>query len=164
MPVTRKQKEEVVGSVKKSIKDATSIVLVNFHGLKVSDAGAFRRKLRESGVKYTVAKKTLATKAFAESEIGGEMPTLEGELGIAFGTNDDVTAPAREIYVFQKKLEGFISIIGGVFEGMYKNKEEMTQIAQIPGMQTLRAQFVNIINSPIQGLVIALSAIADKKV
>jgi ribosomal protein L10 len=36
-------------------------------------------------------------------------------------------------------------------------------VAQIPGLKTLQAQFVNLINSPIQGFVIALNAIAEKK-
>ena len=38
----------------------------------------------------------------------------------------------------------------------------MTVIASIPSMQVLRGMFVNVINSPIQGLVIALNAIAVK--
>jgi ribosomal protein L10 len=39
----------------------------------------------------------------------------------------------------------------------------MVTIAQIPGLKTLQAQFVNLINSPIQRLVIGLNAIAEKK-
>ena len=40
---------------------------------------------------------------------------------------------------------------------------EMVTIAQIPGLKTLQAQFVNLINSPIQGFVMALSQIAKQK-
>ena len=43
------------------------------------------------------------------------------------------------------------------------SKEEMMAIALIPSQQTLYAQFVNVINSPIQGLVMALDAVAKKK-
>ena len=39
----------------------------------------------------------------------------------------------------------------------------MQSIADIPGMKTLQGMFVNIINSPIQSLAVALSQIADKK-
>jgi ribosomal protein L10 len=39
----------------------------------------------------------------------------------------------------------------------------MESIALIPSQKTLYAQFVNIINSPIQGFVVALNAIAEKK-
>jgi len=71
--------------------------------------------------------------------------------------------PSREIYEFQKKFDKKISIVGGIFEGGFKNQTEMLTIAQIPGMKTLQAQFVNIINSPIQGFVMALDQIAKKK-
>ena len=39
--------------------------------------------------------------------------------------------------------EQFI-IVGGVFDGVYKTKEEMMSIATIPGLQTLRGMFVNL--------------------
>jgi large subunit ribosomal protein L10 len=50
-----------------------------------------------------------------------------------------------------------------VFEGKYMGADEMKALAMIPSMQTLRAQFVNLINSPIQGFVMALDAISKKK-
>jgi ribosomal protein L10 len=43
------------------------------------------------------------------------------------------------------------------------NAAEMTEIATIPSKHTLYAQFVNVINSPIQGLAVSLSKIAEKK-
>jgi ribosomal protein L10 len=43
------------------------------------------------------------------------------------------------------------------------NAAEIAQIAMIPSLQTLRGMFVNIINSPIQRMVIALDQIAGKK-
>jgi hypothetical protein len=39
----------------------------------------------------------------------------------------------------------------------------MTAIATIPPVPVLRGMFVNVINSPIQGLVIALDQIREKK-
>ena len=39
----------------------------------------------------------------------------------------------------------------------------MITIASIPGIKTLQAQFVQLINSPIQRFVLALNAIAEKK-
>jgi len=50
-----------------------------------------------------------------------------------------------------------------VFQGVYKDAEEMTEIASIPSLQVLRGMFVNVINSPIQGMVIALNAVAEKR-
>ncbi|MCI5108615.1 MAG: 50S ribosomal protein L10 [Candidatus Pacebacteria bacterium] len=162
MALTKDKKKEILDSISESIKKASAMVFVNFHGMKVSDVNEFRSKLKGEGVNYMVTKKTLAKKSFGDSKIEGEMPELVGELGIAY-TEGDMTAPAREVYDFQEKLEGAVSIIGGVFEGRYVDKEGMVEIAQIPGIKTLQAQFVNIINSPIQGLAIALDAVAQKK-
>jgi large subunit ribosomal protein L10 len=135
---------------------------VNFHGLTVKDVTEMRRTLRQSGVSYIVAKKSLTKKALGESGIAGTLPELSGELGIAW--SEDLLAPARETFGFQKKFEKRISLLGGVFEGKFLGAEEIKEIAMIPPLQTLRAQFVNLINSPIQGFVMALGQIANKKV
>ena len=162
MALNKEKKQEVVQNLKDAIKKASSMVFVNFHGLKVDNVNEVRGKRKGEGVNYIVAKKTLAKRAFADSDITGEMPVLEGELGIAYVEGDE-TLPAREMYSFQKKLDGALVITGGVFGGQFVDQVKMTEIAQIPGMLTLRAQFVNVINSPIQGLVVALNQIAEQK-
>ena len=53
--------------------------------------------------------------------------------------------------------------MGGVFEGKYMSREEMTAIAAIPPLKVLQGMFVNVINSPIQGLVMALDQISKKQ-
>ena len=91
----------------------------------------------------------------------GTMPQLIGESGIAYST--DLIAPARNVYEFQKKFKDQVNIVGGVFDGAYMDKNGMIAIASIPSLDTLRGMFVNVINSPIQGFVMALDQIAKKK-
>jgi ribosomal protein L10 len=55
-----------------------------------------------------------------------------------------------------------LKIIGGVFGGKFVDGKTMLGIATIPSREILLGQFVNIINSPIQGLVMALDQIAKK--
>ncbi len=161
MAISKEKKEKIYGGIKDAVGKAQSIVFVNFHGLGVGDTTDLRSKLREEDVKYVVAKKTLIKKALGEANPEGEMPELEGELALAY--SDDLTAPARGVYDFQKGHKENVSILGGVFEGKYMNQAEMTEIAAIPSTQVLYGQFVNLINSPIQGLVIALNGIAEKR-
>ena len=108
-----------------------------------------------------VAKKSLFKRALDANIIKGSMPVLVGELAVTFG--EDLLAPARSIYGFQKKMEGKVSILGGIFEGEYKSKEEMVNMASIPSLQILRGMFVNIINSSIQRFVIGLNEVAKIK-
>lgn len=161
MAVTKAKKEEVVEKLRKAFKGARSLIFVNFHGLSVSNASLVRRALKKEGVSYMVAKKTLTNMALDEAKFEGLKPSLEGELALAWG--DDLISPAREIYSFQKKLPESLEIMGGIFEGRFMTAEEMVGLAEIPTMEVLRGMFVNIVNSPIQRMAIALSEIAKVK-
>jgi len=160
MAISKDKKKDIIANLK-DISKKDSIVFLNFKGLPVNQTAEMRSKLRSADVSYYVAKKTLVKKAFEDAVFSGEMPKLEGELAVAY--SDDVTAPSREVYVFQKQYKDAISILGGIFEKKYMTKSEIEEIAKIPSMHVLRGMFVNVINSPIQGFVVALQAIADKR-
>lgn len=161
MAISKEKKGEILSNLKKIIKDSVSLVFVNFHSLPVTESSQIRKDLRKNGVGLVVAKKSLSKKALSEAGIDGTMPELPGEFGLVYST--DPVEGARGVYEFQKKLEKKIQIVGGVFENKFMNQSEMLAISQIPGLKTLQAQFVNLINSPIQGLVMALDQIAKKK-
>ncbi|MBU1046773.1 50S ribosomal protein L10 [Patescibacteria group bacterium] len=161
MAIKKEKKKEIFEKAEGILKDSNSVVFVNFHGLGVSDTTQLRNNLRNEGSSYTVIKKTIVKKALENTSIEGEMPELEGELALAY--SEDLIAPARGVYEFQKKHKEKMAILGGIFEGVFMNKEKMLSIAQIPAPQVLRGQFVNLINSPIQSFVTALSKIAEKK-
>ena len=160
MAITKDKKKSILDKLD-SIKNNESVVFVNFKGLPVSETTSIRQELAKSSVAYYVAKKTLVKKAFAEAGIEGDMPQMDGELAVVYG--NDATGPAREIFAFQKKYDGKVSIVGGVFEHKFMDKIQMEEIAKIPSMHVLRGMFVNVINSPIQGFAMAINAIADKK-
>ncbi len=160
MAITKAKKTTILSKLDGVRNDSDSIVFVKFNGMTVANTTAMRAKLREEGVGYFVAKKTLMKRAF-DGAFQGEMPTLEGEIALAYSA--DAIAPAQQIKEFAGKYKDSLSIVGGVFQGVYKDAAEMTEIASIPPLQVLRGMFVNVINSPIQGLVLGLNAIAEKK-
>lgn len=161
MAINKKQKSDILEKIKDLADKSQSVIFANFHGLRVSNETEMRNSLREQGVKYMVAKKTLIKKAFGESKVTGEMPELLGEVAIA-GSSDEI-ASARAVYEFQKKNPDNLKILGGIFEGEYRNGDFMLEIASIPSKEILYGKFVNVINSPIQGLVVAIDAIAKKR-
>lgn len=161
MAITKEKKKEIISNLDKAVAKSKSVVFVNFNKLLVKDASNIRKSLKAENVGYVVAKKSLFRKVLDGAKIKGIAPALNGELALVYG--EDLIVPARSIFDFQKKLEGKISIIGGIFDGEYKSQEEMVSIASIPSLQVLRGMFVNIINSPIQRFAIALNAIAEKK-
>ena len=162
MAITKEKKVEIVSKVTEALAQAVSVVFVHFKGLNVADTGAMRRALKDEGTGYFVAKKTLLRRALTERGYQGEIPELPGEIAIVW-SNTDETLAARSIYEHGKKHKGALTIVGGVFGGAFADAVQMQAIATIPPVPVLRGMFVNVINSPIQGLVIALDQIAQKK-
>jgi large subunit ribosomal protein L10 len=162
MAITKQKKGEIIEKISAAVSDAVSVVFVKFSGLSVKDTSEMRKSLREGGVGYYVAKKTLIKRVLKENGYTGELPDMPGEIALAW-SREDATAPARDIYAMGKKFKDTLTIVGGIWEGAFADATAMNAIATIPPVPVLRGMFVNVINSPIQGLVIALDQIAQKK-
>jgi large subunit ribosomal protein L10 len=161
MAITKQKKEEIVSKISDVVKNSSTIVFARFTGLTVAEQSEMRKALRKADVGYTVAKKTLMQRAFDQGNFEGTMPTLEGEVAIAYGS--DELAPAREVATFVKKFPEHLAFAGGIFGGKYMSREEIIGIASIPGMEALRGMFAQLINSPKQRFAVVLSQVAANK-
>lgn len=161
MAITKEKKKNILEKLNKIFSEAKAVAFVNFNGLSVSKADELRKTLREKEVGYFVTKKTLIKKSLEDKNVKGDLPALDGEVALSW--SNDLTAPAREVYSFSKTLERGLKLLGGIFEGRFMNAEEITEIANIPSRKVLRAQFVNLINSPIQRFAVVLDQIREKK-
>lgn len=143
-----------------AIQGASSLVFVNFHGLKVGEETELRRGLRSAGVGYKVSRKTLLARSLS-GKAKGEVPELSGEVAIAY-SNDSIASP-REVYNFQKTHKGLLSILGGIFEGSFVGAERMMELATIPAKEVLLSKLAFLFKSPMQRLAIAVNEVAKKK-
>ena len=62
-------KQPIVAAIAEDIKDAQSIVLVDYRGLTVAQDIELRKQLREAGVIYKVCKNTMMKRAFEGTEL-----------------------------------------------------------------------------------------------
>ena len=157
MALTRQKKEDIIKNVAEGIKNAASVAFVKFHGLSVTRADQMRRGLRKKGVSYTVVKKTLLKRVLKDAGISGEEPNLEGKVAIAYGA--DIVEPAKGIAVYAKKFGDMITLLGGVLESRFLTQEEIKTLAAIPSRQTLLAQLVMVMYSPVTGTVRTLNEV-----
>lgn len=165
MATSKAKKEETLSDLKAAFTNGASATFVSFAGVDVASSTDLRRSLAGEGVSYQVAKKTLIAKAVQDGGFSGDMPELPGNIAVTVSQNDP-TASARVLYNWfndKKEMKELFTIVGGIYEGKLMNATEMQAIATIPDIKTLRGMFVNIINSPIQSMVIALSKIAEAK-
>ena len=152
-------KQPIVEEISATIKDAASVVVVDYRGLTVAEDTQLRKQLREAGVTYKVYKNTLVSRAVEGTEFESLRDVLEGPSAFAVSA-DDATAPARILAKFAKtapKLE----IKAGVVEGTYYDAEGMKAIASVPSREELLSKLLGSLQSPIANLARVLNQIAE---
>lgn len=153
-------KQPVVEEISAGVKDATSVVLVDYRGLTVEQDTQLRKSLREAGVSYKVYKNTMMHLAFKGTDFEGLTPYLEGPSAMAYSTTD-ATAPARVLAEFAKKADK-LEIKAGVVEGTVYDAAGMAKIAEIPSREVLLSRLLGSMQSPITNLARVLNQIAEK--
>ena len=149
MALTKEQKNDILKDLIEQMKSAKSVVFADYQGLSVKDMKDLRGKLREKGVQFKVAKKTLMKIAAKDS--GLELPdeALEGPVGAAFSMEDEVAA-AKTLHNFGKENEN-LKLRGAIFEGRVLSIKETKELALIPGKEELYGKLVYLLKSPISG-------------
>ena len=153
-------KKPVVEEISANIKDAQSVVLVDYRVLTVEQDTQLRKNLREAGVGYKVYKNTMMNFAFKGTDFEGLAPYLEGPSAMAY-SDTDATAPARVLAEFAKKADK-LQIKAGVVEGTVYDAAGMAKIADIPSREVLLGRLLGSMQSPIANLARVLNQIAEK--
>lgn len=161
MALTKSKKVDLVESYTEALKNAKSLVYVNFKGLPVKKQETLRKSLFNEGMRYTVVKKTLWDRAIGSTSIAGEKPEVAGEMAVVWG--DDLLAPARIANTFAKENKDLFAIQGGIFDGQFKSASEMLAIANIPPREVLLSQLAFLLKSPMQRIAIAINEVAKTK-
>ena len=154
-------KQPIVEEISASIKDAQSVVLVDYRGLTVEQDTQLRKQLREAGITYKVYKNTMMNFAFKGTDCEGLVPYLEGPSAIAI-SKDDATAPARILCNFAKKAKA-LEIKGGVVEGSVYDSKGIEAISNVPSREELLGKLLGSIQSPITNLARVLNQIAEQQ-
>ena len=153
-------KQPIVAEISEVIKDAQSVVLVDYRGLTVEEDTALRKQLREAGVNYKVYKNTLMNFAFKGTDFESLAPYLNGPSAIAVST-EDATAPARVLAEFAKKAKN-LEIKAGVVEGTLYDVKGMQAVAEIPSRDVLISRLLGSLQSPITNFARVIKQIAEK--
>ena len=154
-------KQPIVQEISEHIKDAQSVVVVNYRGLTVAEDTELRKQLREAGVVYKVYKNTFMNFAFKGTEFESLSGVLEGPNAIAISTTD-ATAPARVLAEFAKKVPA-LEIKAGVVEGNFYDAEGMKTISSIPSREVLLSKLLGSMQSPITNFARVIKQIAEKQ-
>ena len=171
VPINKSQKEAIISELKEKLETSKVAVLTDYRGLNVAEANRLRRRLREAGCEFRIAKNTLTGLAALQLGLEGLDSYLQGQIAIAFGK--DPVMPAKILAEFirdTKKME----IKAGILEGKVINAGAVKSLADLPsrevllsrvlsGMQTPLSGFVGVLQGTLRSFVYALEAVRKQR-
>lgn len=154
------QKKAVVAELTERLKGSCAGVLVSYEGINVEDDTKLRKELREAGVKYTVVKNKLLSRACKEVGMEGLDSVLEGTTALAT-SDDDHVASARILCGYAKGHENF-KVKSGYLDGEVIDIDKIIGLSKLPTRDVLLANVLGAFQAPIASFARAVQAIVDK--
>lgn len=148
MSITKAKKEEIIQELQEKFEGSVVSVFADYRSLNVAEATKLRRKLRDAGCEYKVAKNTLTSLVAKRLGLEGIEPYLEGPIAIAFGK--DPVAPAKVLFEFireNKKME----IKAAILEGKVIDAKKVKELADLPSREVLLSKVLGGMQSPLYG-------------
>ena len=138
-PKILEQKQVIIDEITNNVKESTSFIFLENHGLSVDETMELRRMLRESDSELKIYKNTLVNRALKTLDID-LAEHLNGPKVVAFGK--DMIEPIKAVSTFIKKhpnLEMKIWIV----DGKITELDELNKLATIPSREGLLTMFAS---------------------
>lgn len=159
MPMTRLQKKNLIDVTNAKLSNASIALVVHNKGLTVAQVSELRRKMREVGAEFKVAKNRLVKIAAKGTPLEGISDLLTGPSAVA--TSADPVSVAKGLVDFAKNNEKLV-IIGGTFGSQKLDVKAVEALAKLPSLNELRAKIVGILQTPATRIAGVLQAPAGQ--
>jgi len=143
--VDRTEKRAFVQAMQAVFAETSFVLVSQNKGLTVADATTLRNRMREAGATYKVAKNRLASLALDGTSFIGIQPLLKGPTALAWSR--DPVAVAKTAVEFARTNDKFV-ILGGALGAQTLNADGVKALAELPSIETLRAQLLGLIQTP----------------
>jgi large subunit ribosomal protein L10 len=153
----REEKERLVAELTERLKGSETMIVADYRGLTVTDIDKLRTDLLSHGAKFSVVKNTLTRRAAEAAGTTELLALLEGPTAIAFLESEGDPVAVAKALNDAAKTE-ILSLKGGILQGTTMSAEAVKELASLPPVDTVRAQLVGTILSPLTTVVMLLSA------
>ena len=157
--VDRTEKREFVASLAAGFAETSMVVVTRNSGLTVAEVTDLRRRMRAAGAQFKVAKNRLALRALDGTQFDGIAKLLKGPTALAWSS--DPVAVAKAAVEFAKTNEKLV-VLGGALGSRTLDAAGIRALAELPSLETLRAQLLGLINAPATRLAGVLQAPAGQ--
>ena len=147
----RAEKSSLVDEIKSRVDGCPYLIVTDYNQMNVPQFSELRKRLRQTGARYTVVKNTALRIALKELNLPEIKNLLEGQTAIVSGSQD-VCSAAKILKNFTTEFSK-PTIRGGILDGAVLEATHVKALADLPSREVLLSQILNLINSPAATLV-----------
>lgn len=153
-----KLKKDLVSEINSKVENASTVLLVDYQGMTVSELNDLRQSLKNAGSDLKVYKNTLASLAFKDNgiKLDDYMTGLN-----AYIFSKDIIEPIKIVSEVAKKNEN-LTIKAGYINGEFVDTKVIGEYASIPSYEGLLTMFAGGLIEHVRNLSIALNLYAEK--
>jgi large subunit ribosomal protein L10 len=158
--LSKSEKERIVGEVKEVATNASSLVISDARGLKVSELSEVRQKATQSGIHIQVIKNSLAKLAFEGTDFGCSDEVLVGPSLFAFSF-EEPGAAAKLLKTYAKNFDN-LDIKALVVEGQLLDGSQIDILASLPSKEEAYGLIANVLQAPVTKFATLLNEVPSK--
>ncbi|MCL5435133.1 MAG: 50S ribosomal protein L10 [Patescibacteria group bacterium] len=163
IPTNRARKIEIVSELSEKFAKAKALVFTNYQGLTHKQLEGLKKGIKPLDGEFVVAKNTLLKLALEKSNVipikSGQNSNLDEVLQNPTGTMflyGDIIEPLKKLAKIIKEFN-LPTVKFGILGSQALTSEQVLKLATLPSRETLIAQFVGSMKSPLYGLHRALN-------
>ncbi len=135
-------------------------IVVNYRGLKVGHLTELRKRLNKAGAEVHIVKNSIFRIAAKEAGVGDLNGTLAGQLAVITGQRD-ISVAAKVVKTFGAEFDK-LKVHFGYLNNKRLEPAEILTLADLPGLEVLRAKLLGVLNAPATKLVVLLNTPASQ--
>ena len=147
MALSIEDKKKIVSDVNDLANNASSLVLADARGLKVSEANELRSEGFKTNVKFRVAKNTLVKLGLKGTSYEGVDEYLDGPTMLAF-SYEEPGAAAKLLKTYAKNFDD-LEIKALVVEGQLLDGSQIDILAKLPSKDEAYGLIANVLQAPV---------------
>lgn len=151
------EKKQITEELHERFARSKIVILTDYKGLNVTDLNALRRKLREAGIEYRVAKNSLLARASENTEVVLMKDQFKGPSAVAMSFEDPV-APAKVLVDFAKENKKF-EVKFGVLNGKVLDAKAIEALSALPSREVLLSKLLSVFNAVPTSFVRVISGV-----
>lgn len=159
MAITRAKKAEMIEGVSGALENSSVVILVQNKGMTVAQVSELRRRMREAGAGYRVAKNRLTKIAVKGTPFESISDKLSGPIALAY--SEDPVAAAKVAVEYAKTNDKAV-IVGGAFGDRVLDVSGVEALAKMPSLDQLRGTIIGLLQAPAQRIASVLQAPAGQ--